>query len=168
MELTRERLFIVTAGAAAVVALGLYFILYQPLINKLRAAGIECDRIENELLQARKAIGYFKAVGKKKILITQGGIPLAIDELTSQGKLNGINFVSMTPGQIEEQKTPCRILPIEMEIESAYKDLGIFLGLLDDLEKSLITVKSFSIKPDGKATIKRKTKLAVNVYLLGE
>ena len=165
MELTKERLIIIIAGVLIILFLGLYIFLYNPLINKLRSEGGECNRIETELLQARKAIDSLEAIDKKKMLIAEKDIPLAMEELTTQGKLKGINFVSMTPGQIEEPKTAYKILPIEMEIESTYKSLGIFLGLLGDLEKSLVTVGSFGIKADGKTSPKRKTKLVVNMYL---
>ena len=165
MELTKERLIIIIAAALIILFLGLYILLYNPLIVKLRAEGGECNRIETELLQARKAIDALEAIDKKKMLIAEEDIPLAIGELTSQGKLKGINFISMTPGQIEEPKTAYRVLPIEMEIESTYKGLGIFLGLLDDLEKSLVTVGSFDIKADGKISSRRKAKLVVNMYL---
>ena len=53
-----------------------------------------------------------------------------------------------------------------MELESKYDNLGIFLGLIDDLEKSLVTVKSFNIIPDKKDPVRLKTKVVVNVYLL--
>lgn len=167
MELTQERIIITVVSATAIIALGLYFFLYRPLTIKLRTAYLECKSIENKAIQTRESIVPLKTTNTKRGLITEEDISLAIDELTRQGKLKGINFFSMVPKKIEKSEDfPCKILPIEMELESRYDNLGIFLGLMDDLEKSLVTVKSFNITPDKKDPRRLKTKLVINMYLL--
>lgn len=167
MELTRERLTIIIAGATLVVLFGLYLFLYRPLISKCRQAGLECRGIEREVLLAREAITSFLNQNiSEKHLISEEDVSLAIDELTKQGRSKGINFVSITPEQIKKAENyPCKVLPIEMKTESTYKELGIFLGSLDDLEKSLITVRNFSLTSDKKDPSKVETKLVINMYL---
>ncbi len=167
MELSKQRLII--TGVIAGISFSLYFFLYGPLISKKRAAYLECISIENEVIQARESIVPLKTANINKELITKEDITLAMDELTRQGRLKGINFFSITPREIEKAEYfSCRILPIEMELQSTYENLGIFLGLLDNLEKNLVTVKAFNITLDKKDSPKLKTKLVVNMYLLNK
>lgn len=169
MELTKERLVIVISSAVGITAVGLYLFLYQPLINKCRVIGADCKDIEARLLEARKAISSLRQDTAKRTLISEEGISLAIDELTKEGRSKGINFISITPERIEKSEDRhYKVLPIEMEIESTYKDLGIFLGSVDDLEKSLITVRSFSIAPYKEDPKRLRTKLVINMYLSAE
>lgn len=166
MELTRQRLIMIIAAAIAIIAIGLYIFLYGPLIRRLRVMHIECKTIEADALQTRNRIAAVKTIDIKKGLIKEEEISLAINELTKQGKLEGINFVSMAPKEIEKREdAPYNILPIEMEIESTYEHLGIFLGSLDELERCLVAVRSFNVVPDKEEPAKLKTKLTVNMCL---
>lgn len=169
MELTKERLNIIISSGLAIIALGLYLFLYGPLMNKLRRAHSECKRLETEVLRAREAIGSLRTKAPKGKLIAEEDVSWAIDDLTQNGKLAKVNFISITPKQAEEAKPPpaYKILPIEIEIESTYEDLGIFLGLLDELESCIATVINFNVTPAEKGATKVKTRMAVNIYLSG-
>jgi len=170
MELTKQRLILVISVGLVIIALGFYLSLYSPLINKLRKAHLECRRLETEVLQAREAIDSLRLKAPKGKLITEEDVSRAIDDLTKKGRLARVNFISITPKQTEEpeQGLSYKILPIEIEMESTYEDLGIFLGLLDELENCLVTVKNFNITFTEKGALKLKTKLVVNVYLSGQ
>jgi len=170
MELTKGRLNIIISAGLAIIAFGLYLFLYSPLMNKLRRAHSECRRLETELLQAREAIGSLRIESPKGKLISEEDVSWAIDDLTKNGKLAKVNFISITPKQTEEAKQAAsyKILPIEIEMESAYEDLGIFLGLLDELESCIVTVINFNITPAEKGATKVKTKIVVNMYLSGK
>ena len=164
MEFTKEKLISIVAATTAVIILGLYLFLYNPLIGKLKVAYLECENIEAEVLQARNST----AIGAKKGPIAEEDIALAIGELTREGRLKGIDFISMTSKKIGKKEMLYKILPIELETESTYKEFGVLLGLLGDLEKSLITVRSFNMKSYKEAPAKLKTKLVVNMYISGE
>ncbi len=168
MELTKERLITIVSAAGVIIVLGLYLFLYQPLINKLRRAHLECKKIEAEVLRAHEAISSLKTTPIEKKLIGEEDASLAIDELTRQGKLQGINFISITPKQIERQLAPYKILPIEIETESSYENLGIFLGKLDDLKTSLVKVGKFDTTPNELNPKTLITKLSVSMYFEDE
>jgi len=170
MELTKERLIIVISAGLVIITLGLYLSLYSPLINKLRKAHLECRRLETEVLWVREAIESLRLKAPKGKLITEEDVSRAIDELTKKGRSEGINFISITPKQTEEPKQPLpyKILPIELEIESKYEDLGIFLGSLDELENCVVTVRNFNITPTEEGALKLKTRLVINMYLSGK
>jgi Tfp pilus assembly protein PilO len=166
MEFTRERFRIIIVGTLAIIALGLYLFLYGPLISKLRKAHLECSRIETEILHARESIANLDKMDIKKSLVPEDNSSVSIDEFTRQGKSKGINFISITAKRIEESgDSRYKILPVDMEIESSYEDLGVFLGLVDELEKSLVTVKNFNIVPDKEKTSRINARLVVDMYL---
>ena len=166
MEITKDKLIKIISGVLGIVAIGTYLFLYQPLISKLKKQHLECRTIESEVNQAREAIATLKKKDKKTIL-NEADVSVAIDELTKQAKSKGLNLISITPKQVMEKEAHYKILPIEMEIESTYEDLGVFLGSLDKLEKSLATIDSFSVISDKERSLKLKTKLVINMYLVG-
>lgn len=167
MELTRQRLIMIITGATTIIIIGLYLFLYRPLISKLRVAHQKCKTIETKLLQARSEVTSLKTSETRKGLLPEEDISLAIDELTKQGKLEGLNFISMTPEETKESEVfPFKILPIKTEIESTYKGIGRFLGSLKGLEKSLVVIRDFKISPDEKNPVILKTKLTVDMCLV--
>lgn len=169
IELTRERLIIVISVAIALIALLVYLVFYAPVRRKLRLKYLECKSIESEVLQARNIIELAASSYREGALTTEEGVSQAIDELTRHGKLKGINFISINPKEIKKEKGSLyKILPIQMEIESTYGQLGIFLGSLDELEKGTLTVEGFDINPDKKDSSRFMTDLVVNMYLLDE
>ena len=169
IELTKERRIVIVISALVIIAIGAFTFLYRPIATELKEVYLEYKRYEREILRARNIIAGSKATGIKRTLITEEDISLAIDELTKQGKLKKVNFISMTPQQIEKRKdSRYKILPIEIEIESTYERLGFFLSSLDDFKKSAITIRGFRIIPDKKNLTKLKTNLVVNMYLSGE
>ena len=75
----------------------------------------------------------------------------------------------MSPQKIQKKNgTEYKILPVTMQIESTFKTLGIFMGSLDDLEKSLVRIKSFDINPDKDKPKVLITDLVVDIYLSGK
>lgn len=169
MVLTKEkRRLVAITGAAALVALITAIIIYAPLLAEYRQAGHECGRVEREVLLAREAIGLLEQKAEKKTLIPEKDISMVIDELTKRGRSNGVNFTSITPGKIESPvASGYKIIPIEIELESTYKELAVFLGSLEELERGLVTVRNISITADGTETTELNTKLVLNMYFSG-
>ena len=168
VELTKEKLIAAIAAAVALVALGAYLIFYAPVIRETGIKYAACRAVENELLECRNIIESAGRIQGKRVLMTEKDVSHAIDELTRQGKLEGINFVSMSPGEIkEEEGSQYKTLPINVEIKSTYKQLGIFLGSLDKLEKGLVKVKSFDITANAGDPKLLTTVLVMDMYLSG-
>ncbi|MBU0759918.1 MAG: type 4a pilus biogenesis protein PilO [Candidatus Omnitrophica bacterium] len=166
MELTKDRAAIIITGVIAVVTLGVYLFLYRPAISKCSEAGCECRMIESEVLRARESMYLLKQDAAKRVFVSENNISVAIDELTKQGRSKGINFTSITPGKIENPgDVGYKILPIDMEIESTYKELAVFLGLLEGLKESLVTVKDIDIASEEIRSAKLRARLILNMYL---
>lgn len=145
IELIKQQLVIIVSVAAAIALLGVYLILFMPLINKLKLLHLECRGIETGISQARDVINSLKLKELNKELVSEADVSLAIEELTKERKAKGINFISLTPKQIEKQEELYKMLPVDLELEASYVMLGDFLGKLDDLNRSLVLIRKFNI-----------------------
>lgn len=177
IELTQNKLIIAITGAVGVIALGISLIFYMPLMGELRAKYFECKSVENKALEYYNIIASVgKTYGDQALVTKEGvsdtaeeGMSHAIDELTKYGKSKGIDFIFISPKEMRKEKgSQYKILPVEMEIESTYEQLGVFLGSLDDLEKGLFRVKSFDITPNKEKATRLMTSLVVDIYLSGQ
>lgn len=169
VELTKEKLIIAVAAAVAIATLGAYLVFFAPLMKALKTKYLECKSIETEAIHTRNIIETAGKFYGKRVLMTEKEVHQAINELTSRGKTEGVDFISMNPKEIKKEKgSQYKILPIEMKVESTYEELGALLGSLDDLEKGLVKVKSFDINPDEKDPLKFMTDLTVDVYISGK
>jgi len=154
-------------GGVAALSLGLYLSLYRPLLGELRTEGARCRALESEVAQARALIAGAKTEGAKRNLISEEQISLAIEELTLEGRTEGINFVSIAPGSIRKPEGEgYRILPIELETESTYQALGEFLGWLDELKRSLMKVQAFNVTGKSEDASQLSGRLTVYLYLV--
>ena len=136
------------AGIAVSLAafLGWYFFIYGPFVKELNAARKSYQALTKELSWARQVTSSGQMPEIKEGPVSTADISLAIDELTKDGKRQGIDFISITPGQIRPKDEVYQIVPLEIESESTYEDLGTFLGSLDELAKSMVVVESLSIE----------------------
>ena len=153
-------------GAGAILTMVVLYLLIGPLVAKVHRTGKEVKALEEEMRTARQAIeseGKFQLTGE---LLTRQKVSLAIDEITKTGAAHNINFVSISPQPIvKPAESPYPVLPIRMEVRSGYKDLAMFLGALERLQRSIVTVKSFEIDADPGTLPQLETILVVEVYL---
>lgn len=169
MEMTRERYWVAIGAGVIFLLFGYYLFLYRPLALELGKKAKESREIENIVSSARVDTGSQVREGIERKLISEESVSAAIEELTAQGKMVGVSFLSISSRTRERAEGRAySILPIEMELESSYEALGRFLGSLEELHKCLVTVRTFEAIPDsGTDAAKLKTKLTVNLYLAG-
>lgn len=154
------------AGGLALAALLLYLFVYRPLGRELDKNAAACRTAEGTLAAARGEASVLRGGALGGVLIPENEVPLALNELTRRGRLLGIQFVSVTPGEVgPAEGKPYRILPLEMEIDSRYEKLAVFLGALEELEKGLVTVGSFTAAPDSKEETRVRTRLTLHLHL---
>ena len=166
MQIPKERQVLITISVTVAAALAVYLFLYSPLIVKLSKAHRQCKAIEADLLKTRQALASVGISGIKKILPAENDISSCIDEITGMGRLKSINFISITPKQIELGGSgEYKILPLELQIKGAYSQIGSFLGALDELEKGLVVIKNFKITTDPAEPSKLRAGLLLYIYL---
>lgn len=170
MQVTKQKRIIVIGAVMTIIFGAMYFILYQPLIAKVKNASLYCRRVEGELKTAREAISSLKQNGIKRTLATEEEVSAAIEELTEKGNAKEINFISIAPQKAAPmpENPAYKILPVEMEISGSYENVGGFMGELDSFEKSIVTVNNFRLAADAKNSSKVEAKLILNMYLSGE
>lgn len=164
MNFMKNRLRIGLGTGAALVLVFVYLIFYAPLMKRLATDAHACRLAEGEVKDARNMIQAFKAREIEKSLLSDLQVSDMLEQITRHGNQIGVTFLAVTSHTSEEGEH-YRILPIDMELESAYESLGQFLGDLDDLKGSLITVKDFVVTPRKEDPLKLDTRLTLNVYL---
>lgn len=162
-RITKEH---ITIGVIILVVIcGAYFFLYNPLIGGLSAKAAECRSIEGLLLEMRDTIKLAGKSTEERVLLAEKDASLAIDELTKHGKSMGINFISIMPREIiKTSDSQYKILPVEMAVEATDQQFSQFIGLLDELKKSVITIESFDVGPEKESPGKLKATIVIDMY----
>jgi len=165
LRLKTDKRKLLILGISLAIMLILVFVVYLPLIQKLRQTKSQVILKEKEtsglLAQTQILSGR-----EKKRLPSLKEVSLAIDELSKLGADQKIDFISIDPRQTKPAKAMSyQILPIDMIVESEYKNLGIFLGSLESLKQSMVTLEHLEIQRDEKILPKLKARLTVNLYL---
>ena len=146
MELGKRKNLKIITGAFITIGLVVVFV-YVPLLNKAQKLQYEISKIENDTHLASDLIQKKNVIVNSRSLIKQDEVVLIIDAITSTGKEFDINFISISPKEVERlPDMPYSRMPIEINAASEYKNLGLFLGALRTLNKSVVTLKSLDIK----------------------
>jgi Tfp pilus assembly protein PilO len=167
MKIMKDNLKKIVISAMVIAAIVVYFIFFKPLLKELEVKYAKYKSLDSTMVKARQMASSAQAQGAESSILTKKDISLAIDELTNRGQELSIDFIALTPGKSEKEAL-YEVFPIDMEIKSGYKKLGLFLGALSKLEKSLISVKSFVIVPEEGDNGKLKAKISLKMYLLAQ
>lgn len=162
IELNKKTMAITGGLMVVVVAV----ILLKPLFLQVDALSRELKTLEEAMVSARDAISRKKQFQQDGHLLKLQEVSRAISEMTNMGTALNINFLSTSPQTItkpEGSKYP--VLPIRMDVQSEYKSLGLFLGSLENLKESIITVKSFDMTTNEAILPQVKAELVVEIYL---
>ena len=168
----RERLI----GFIAILAINLSIAGYLYLPEKrevdmvksdLRSLNMEVDVLDKQLPETkRRAIDLSKAEGveegggemSRKISdMLPGGDRLSIllEEITRLARRRKIDFISIRPEGIEDKGAYLE-LGMKIAVKSRYRELGEYLGMLEDLPR---TIKIKDIKVESNA--------GINPYVMG-
>jgi Tfp pilus assembly protein PilO len=160
-----NRILIISIGVALIL-LGLYFFLYQPLVQRITLARRQYSVVEAELLQGRAALASLRQLQEKKTPLSENNAALAIARIENTARQKGLNVISAIAGDSHDSANrDYKIIPLEMETESTYKAIGTFLGSLADLEFAPVVVQGFTITNTQGALARLKTKLLLHLYL---
>lgn len=156
----------IAAIAGVVIVVVVAVLLFKPLFLKVNALNRELKALEEEMVSARDVISRKKQFQQDGHLLKRQEVSRAIGEMTDMGTARNINFLSTSPQPITKPKgSEYPVLPIRMHVRSEYKNLGLFLGGLENLKESIITVKSFDIATDENILPQVNVELVVEVHL---
>jgi Tfp pilus assembly protein PilO len=125
--------------------------------------------LNNEINDMRNLMDAVKKFELRNPLANEETVSVAIGELTQRGMEAGVEFSSINSGDVRVEKAlNCKCLPLAIKLESDVKAISAFMGVLDNLEKSLVKVKSFNIRRKGDDPSRLETDLSVDMYFSGE
>lgn len=166
-KLDKKKMPIMAAVSLVIVAGTVAIIIYWPLKEEIADFSRNLKAVETQLKDIRSRVEWVRQIDKeamenellnlRKKLPHQLDISLVIDELTKAGKDCGIDFISIdyqiseaeTPAAVEEEGVMVELgyqkIPIEIELQSRYRNFGEYLRVLEELPNSLFTIKRFQI-----------------------
>ncbi len=157
-------IILVILGGAALFLL----IFTGPLWGRIRLINNELGVIEEQSAIARKDVESALKLQFQGRLLSRAEISMAMDEITKTGRAFDINFLSISPREIEDiEGSVSQRLPVAIETESEYKDFGLFLGALADLKESVVTIRNFDIERDEAILPRIQAKMVIDIYLKG-
>lgn len=161
--LSATSLAAVGIACSAVVALAV-------LAGKATSVGTEYRLLQARLLDARRmALASRPDSQVARRLVSESDLSTAIDELARRGRALGVNFLSITPKEaLDSGKPAYKVVPIDLETRSTYEQLGTFLGTLDELERSIVTVESFTVAPEKDNPQQLETRLELHLFMASE
>jgi len=163
IELNKKTVILI---AFPILVILIIIVFIGPLFTKAKNVASQAKALDIELAEIRNALMKAKKLDQKGHLLSRNEVSSTINEITSVGNQYKINFLSTSPQQIvKNENSEYPVLPIRLEIKSTFRDLGIFLGSLSNLEKSVVTVKEFSIERDQEILPEIITVLIVEIYL---
>jgi Tfp pilus assembly protein PilO len=139
---------------------------YRSLTVKLHNKANRLHEVETELLNQRCAVTTLEKSDLKSEMIERNEVPMAIAELTREGRYRGLNFSSISPGALQSTtQADIGVLPISITIESEYKNIGQFLSYVEDFPCSIVEIESLSIRPRKGDQSKLNEELILNLYV---
>lgn len=135
----------------------LIFIKIKGARNSLKTIKMKLAQTGNNVLASEEESTASKRLGANDV-------SLAIDELVRHGKMEGVNFISMVPQAVEDKENFV-VLPLDLDIECGYDVVVTFFDSFDELEKSVVVVKSFRILQDKLDESNLIIRLALNIHL---
>ena len=158
------RIFFIALG----VIIFFFIVALSPLMAKIQRMHTEWLAQETRLQNIRQLIQTHNKTNSQKNLLTTEEMSWVIDQITQVGRSFSINFISIKPQKLEIcPEGDCLSLPIELELEADYKNVGLFLEALDQLEGTVITLRSLKMMKDNPNAVSIKSNLILEVYFQG-
>jgi len=161
----KNKIIIIVGSSVLLLSLALYFFAYKPLIKKINLAHQEYSGIEEKINLSKEALAALQELQIKKDPINEKNLKEVSAEIVSLAKQNGLVVIATNIAAAERQEAGFKIVPLEMETESNYKALGVFLGQLEGLPFGPVELKDFLAGNNQGAASRLKSRLTLNLYL---
>ncbi len=151
---------LLTALVIAVILLG-----YMPLLSKIGKSNQELGGLTGQLSAAASELNGLSADTRGKKITKEAEASVLVDRITSQAKACLLEIKSVSQKEIRVVEDGYLLLPLHLELEVKFEQLGVFLGSLDGLEDGLVSVDSFQILGEERLGPKISAFLSLNLYL---
>lgn len=150
---------------AGFVLLAIPFFVYIPMGRQIKFKTLEWIALKNELNAGYRNLELFQRNGVNKKMVSPKEVSAVIENITKEGKKLMLNFKSISQREQIERPEGYSILPVEMQIEGQYKQLGEFLGCLEAMQDALVAIDNFKASYDEKIAPKLSIVLTLNIYI---
>ena len=180
IDLVKNRKTVILIIAGIVIFLILFFVVLAPTRKEIAGKNKKWRELKIQLVAARNKIENFKvdksaveakAEELRRRLPSKSPTSVILEELTKKGKQLNVEFVSIAPRQLQQDivaKSKCKVVPINIDMKATYRDLGEYLGLIENLESSFATVKEFQAIKDERTFPKLTVNMRIYTYVLEE
>ena len=99
-------------------------------------------------------------------LVALNDAATVMEEISALGNTHSIIFLSMA--RQDKSKSAYKkidTLPVDLETQSTYKQLGFFMGALNDLRRGIVLIDSFQITRDAQEPGKVRSKMHMHICL---
>jgi len=163
MNMDKRKMILISAVVGTALV---FFLFIKPLWSKAGDVSREAKALNDELIVIREALAQGGDFHKDRHPLSRGEISMAINEIMEVGAKLDIDFFSTSPQQIQKSEgSKYPVLPINLEIQSSYENFGMFLGALENFDKSIVTVRQFEITRKPMILPKIYVELVVDIHL---
>lgn len=162
IEIHKKKVMLIAAAAAALFFLALF--IYLPLLKEVKRKGAQWNGLKGQLEAARLNAEILLTSGVSKKLIAQSEVTSAIDAISKAGRSLFLNFRYLSQEEIRSENGYA-ILPLRMEVEGEYGQLGAFFGALENIKDIIVAVKDMQIKRSDNTLPKLSAVLTLYIYL---
>lgn len=155
----RNRLY---AGVSLSVLISAFLCI--SLLKEIRIKSFEWNNLKSLLSASQADLKACRECVVIKKFTRRQDIPSIIDDITREGRGLKINFKSISQKEIIDANEGYLVLPVQMEMEGGYEQIGRYLGALENKD-SIITVEGLELKRDKKILPNVPASLAINIYL---
>ena len=180
IDMAKDRKIVIPIIAGIIIFLILFFVVLAPTRKEIAGKNKKWRELKTQLVAARNKLENFKvdkptmeakAEELRRRLPSKSPTSMILEELTKKGKQLNIEFVSIAPQQLQQDivaESARKVVPININMKATYRDLGEYLGLIENLESSFATVKGFEATKDKRTFPKLTVNMRIYTYVIEE
>src|SRR3989338_5236099 len=159
----KKKILFISAGVVSIIIMFLYF----PLAGKITKKNKELAGLHTQLKSVNENLRIIQELKVNKRLIKEEDASLVVDTVTKQCQSHSLELKSIIRKE-KNIKDGYSLLPVHLEVEGEFKQIGLFLGFLREFEGALITVDNFQIRSTDMPLPKIAGLVTLTIYLSNE
>ena len=159
----KKKIIFIPAGIVSIIIVFLYF----PLAGKITKKNKELAGLHTQLKSVNENLRIIQGLKVNKRLIKEEDSSLVIDTISKQCRSHSLELKSITQKE-KNIKDGYSLLPVYLEMEGEFKQIGLFLSFLREFEDALITVENLQIKRADMPLPKIAGVVTLAIYLSNE
>ena len=159
----KKKIIFIPAGIVSIIIMFLYF----PLAGKITKKNKELSGLNVQLKSVNENLRIIQELKVNKRLIKEEDTSLVIDTISKQCRSHSLELKSITQKE-KNIKDGYSLLPVYLEMEGEFKQIGLFLSFLREFEGALITVDNFQIRSTDMPLPKIAGLVTLTIYLSNE